>query len=380
MTTTYFNNYDYIRGLFESDGSWGVKTLSLKEKPISFHTYLTFSQKDPTVLKHLLIKLKANKNTKITERSHITKTGNLTTSKSISFVLSNPAAKNLLTNFQSNPPVSPTKYLDYRIIMILKRVNQESALRVVNDLLPNLNLTDLKIASLALLYLRFQMHGASLVQPQAKLAPIEKYYQKLNTTSLELKESIRIGKKLFLPIQQDIKNRDVSNMILKPGYILGLHTGDGTFYTQTQFRSKTDFKVSFGWNITDCNENLPLLKALKNTLETKYDIKFTPLSIDSKSSSYKRLRLSNTNECLKLANLFEEWEARSVFPEVRLNQFEKFLEAIKTFKDPNFRHDKNLGLKYLELKWTMNPGTNSKKKGTFQEEESKLLEYYKTKK
>lgn len=64
---------------------------------------------------------------------------------------------------------------------------------------------------------------------------------------------------------------------------------------------------------------------------------------------------------------------------VRKNQFELFVESVKLYLDPTFRTDFNKCSRFIEIKWTMNPGTNYKKEGSFEEDKAKLERWYSTK-
>lgn len=372
--TTNFNNYNFIRGFFDSDGSWGVKVyIGSEKKPVSFHVNITFSQKDPTVLESVLASVGATDAT-ISKRTHLNPSGNTSQSSSISIALSNTAGQTLLNVWANDPPVSPTKYLDYRIVLVLQRVNNESALSVVNQLLPSLNISDLRIASLALLYLRYQMYGASKTKKQASLVPIEKHYQSLKATTVEIEQSIKIGEQLYAPIKRDVVNH-VNNLVICEDYLLGYHTSDGCFSIQTQFNAQcTSFKANFTWSLTDCIENKRLLETIKTFLESK-GITFTKGCLVD-YTTYMRLQITSISECSKLVKLFDQWGAQTSFSNVRLNQYQLFSEALRLYQDPKFRTDYSLCSKFIELKWKMNPGTNAKKKGSLHKDMAKLLRYY----
>ena len=346
-----FNNYNYIRGFFDADGSWSVKFYRGSQKPVSFHINITFSQKDTTVLQSILESVEATE-TRISKRTHRNPSGNISKTGSISFALSNPAAEKLLTVWADNPPVSPTKYLDYRIVLVLARVNTECAVSIVNQLLPSLNITDLRTASLALLYLRSKMYGSSKTNVQAKLVSIEKHYQTLRATAEEIEQSIAIGEQLYLPIGQDVANH-VNNLVICENYLLGYHAADGCFSITTEFNSLgTSFKGKFFWSLTDCIENKPILETVKRFLEAK-GISFTENSLVD-YTTYARLQITTTGECAKLVNLFDQWGAMTAFSEVRLNQYKRFYEAINLYQNPNFRNDYSLCSRFIELKWKMN--------------------------
>lgn len=239
-----FNNYNFIRGFFDADGSWGVKFYTGSQKPVSFHVNITFAQKDTTVLQSILESVDAIETT-ISKRTHQNPSGNTSETGSISLAVSNPAAEKLLKVWADNPPVSPTKYLDYRIVLVLLRLNKECAMSVVNQLLPSQNITDLQIASLALLYLRYKMYSASKTKVQARLVSIQKHYQTLKATPVEIEQSIKIGEQLYSSIHQDVVNH-VNNLIICEDYLLGYHVGDGCFSIQTEFNTKgTSFKANF---------------------------------------------------------------------------------------------------------------------------------------
>ncbi len=139
-------------------------------------------QKDRSVIKMCLDALECAPNEPISTRTHKSESENTgqTYTKSIAF--SNPAGQKLLVLWERTPPVAPTKYLDYKIAKVLAQITRLSATEIVNDLLPLAQVEDLRIASFALLYLRFQMFGKIKKSRNPMLIPMETHYETLKAT------------------------------------------------------------------------------------------------------------------------------------------------------------------------------------------------------
>ncbi len=152
-------------------------------------------------------------------------------------------------------------------------------------------------------------------------------------------------------------------------YLLGFHMGDCSFHIQTEFGSNDkSFKGRFRWTLTDCAENIALLKAIQNNL-LKKGIK--GLTIQS-YGTYNRLTLSNKNSCLKIVKL---WEGKPL-PSVRLNQYNCFVEAINLYDLTRFRANLAQAERFIILKWIMNPGTNYKKDGDLNTDLIKIRNWF----
>nr|YP_764365.1 putative site-specific DNA endonuclease [Stigeoclonium helveticum]ABF60215.1 putative site-specific DNA endonuclease [Stigeoclonium helveticum] len=374
------SNKSVVQGFFDADGSFQAKVYSGKRKPISFHVNIIFSQREKEVLAAVLNSL--NSTSKISEREIINDSGTESIGNSISLAFSNEAGQLLRKLWETNPPNAPTKYLDYCIAKILFQVSESSlntAENVVNKLLPNLGLQDEKVAGLALLYLRYRMFGATKNNKNPKLKPIEDYYELINATQDQIDQSISIGQQLYEPIKQSYESRQ-SNIQISKDYLLGYHIGDGSFWIQSTFGEECQsFRVNFSWSVTDCQENLPLLKAIKTKLES-HNIAF-PKSKKGKESgiadytTYSRLQISSLRACLKWVKLLGEWDWKDL-PQVRQNQYDLFLEALEIYTLPNFRSDLSLLERIIHIKWSLNPHTNYKKKGSLEGDLEKVRTYF----
>jgi hypothetical protein len=248
-----------IRGIFDSDGSFEAKIYLGTDKPVCFHLNIIFPQKDSSVIEMIMDKLGYPAGSYMSPREHKLKSGNITHSNSKSIAFSNPAGQRLLTAWQENPPIAPTKFLDFQICLVLVQVNTLTALEVVNSLCPGHNLQDLRIASFALMHLRYQMFGKVKENSNPNLIPIEERYETLKATPYEIEQATFFGNLLYEPIYADFV-RHVNNIsISNAAYFLGLHIGDGRFFFSTYFNKKgTSFKAGFGWNLSDCVQNKPL--------------------------------------------------------------------------------------------------------------------------
>ena len=94
----------------------------VREKPVSFHVNIIFPQKDSSVIEMIMGKLGYQAGSFISTREHELESGNITESSSKSMAFSNPAGQKLLGIWQKNPPIAPTKYLDYQICLVLVQV------------------------------------------------------------------------------------------------------------------------------------------------------------------------------------------------------------------------------------------------------------------
>lgn len=368
-----------IRGIFDSDGSFEAKIYLGTDKPVSFHLNIIFPQKDRSVIEMIMDKLGYPADSFISTREHKLESGNTTESSSKSIAFSNPAGQRLLTAWQENPPIAPTKFLDYQICLVLVQVNKITALEVVNSLCPGRNLQDLRIASFALMHLRYQMFGKVKENSNPKLIPIEEHYATLKATPYEIQQATLFGNLLYEPISHQFV-RHVNNIsISNAAYFLGLHIGDGSFFFSTTFNEKgTSFKASFGWDLSDCIQNKPLLEAGKQFLESK-GIVFTDCGLKEYNNSIQ-LIISTKGELEKFVLFFKEWGAHDAFADVRQNQYTCFVEALQLYSDPSFRDDFEKCSRFILLKWAMNPGTNYKKKGSFEEDMVKLKRWFNNRK
>ena len=369
-----------ICGIFDSDGSFEAKLSFGPEKPVSFHVNIIFPQKDSSVIEMIMGKLGYPPGSFMSSREHILESGNITESSSKSMAFSSSAGQKLLGTWQKSPPIAPTKYLDYRICLVLAQVNTISALDVVNSLCPGHNLTDFRIASFALMYLRYQMFGKVKENKNPKLLPIEEHYANSKATPYEIQQATFFGKLLYAPIHADLVRHVNTISISNEAYFLGLHIGDGSFFFSTYFNEEgTSFKAGFGWDFSDCLQNKPLLEAVKQFLESK-GIVFTKGAMKKFKNSIQ-LTLTTRSEIQKLTTFMENSGAREAFANtlVRKNQFALFIEAMQLYLDPSFRDDFEKCSRFIEIKWTMNPGTNYKKKGTFEEDQAKFKRWFSTK-
>jgi len=376
MVANKFNN-EVLCGFFDADGSFVARVYYLTKKPLGMSMKIGFSQKDAYVLKAVFKTLGVPATAAINKRKHLLPSGKTSTSNSKEFAFSKSASKLMLSVWEKTPPNAPTKYLDYKICLILDEAQkyQKNEITVINRLLPN-ETVDLRVACLSLLYLRFQMFGKVKPNRNPNLIPIEDYYQGVNATQVEIDESRRIGQLLFDIVQQDLTQHVIS---VTPAYLLGYHVGDGCFSIGASFNAETNtqFRGNFIWKLTDCKENKPLLEVIKQFLENN-GIVFGPCCWKD-SGTYVDLELTTLPAIKQLVNLFEQWSARNVFPKVRLNQFECFAEAYSLYNDPNFRDDLAMCQRFIDLKWKINPGTNSKKKGSHAEDTILLQNWFNNK-
>lgn len=369
---THFS-LDTIKGLFDADGSYEAKVYVGTQKPISFHVNIIFTQKHLNVLQAViksLITISGSGNPlKITsQRTTINQSGTTSISYSISIAFSNPMAKGLLGFWHNNPPKAPTKLLDFRIACILAEINKFTALQVVNKYLPNNSIQNERIASLALLWLRFCMFGKVKDTANPKLIPIESYYSQLNATQAEIQQSVAIGQQLFAPIKQEWNASTLSSQVFSDDYLLGYHIGDGSFQITTEFGSNgRSFKGKFFWTVTDCTQNLALLESIQKQLGNE--------NISSGIVDYgtwKRLTVTGIENCKKLAGRWKNKRLSSV----RQNQYDCFNKALELYSVPTFRQDLVKLEDFIHLKWIMNPGTNTKKKGSEEEDLVKVRIYF----
>jgi len=389
---------EVIQGFFDADGSFEAKVYLGKRKTISFHVNILFSQKEKDVLEAVLFSI--NSQNQINERTITNASGTISTGNSIGNSLSSDSGQLLLDFWEKNPPKAPTKYLDYRIAKIIYKVAQDlntTSLDVVNELLPELNLQSERVASLALLYLRFQMYGKIKDNSNPELYKITYYYKKVSATKDEIAQGETIGKQLFEPIQQDYEicksnfNMDISN-----NYLLGYHIGDGSFWVSNKFPNKRSFRSTFYWSLTDCTDNRALLKSIKNKLisenvpfpkpqqrkesaKTKKLKEYAEPGI-SDYTTYLKLQLSSKEACGKLLELFSKCDFDfQNLPEKRLNQYTLFVKAYNMYFSPNFRKNLSVLQEFIRITWQINPTKESASNSSEQEELEKVAIYYNNK-
>lgn len=380
MTTLQFS-IDQMLGFFDADGSFEAKVRVGKQKPISFHVNVIFSQKDEDVLQAVIDTLSVGTKT-VSARQITNASGTQSIGRSISLAFSSTGGKTLLNAWATNPPKAPTKFLDYKIATILAEVSatqNSTALGVVKKYLqPNSNVIpqDELTASLGLLWLRYQMFGKVKSNKNPNLKKIEVFYHETGATQAQIDQSIKIGQELFEPIQQELQKHTAE--LLKPtsklvnisdDYLLGYHIGDGSFQIQTEFlKNNTVFKSHFNWTLTDCNENKPLLEAVQHYLTNKG---LQNISVEHKST-YVRLNLSNKSGCLALVQL---WAGKSL-PNTRLNQYDCFVKALNLYDRTNLKANLAQAEEFINLKWNMNPATNSKKSGALTKDLDNIRDWF----
>lgn len=367
-------NIDMVQGFFDADGSFEAKVYLGTQKPISFHVNIIFSQKETDVLQAVLDTTaahnsKGNSLKKISARTIINLSGTQSIGNSISIAFSSNAGQNLLEVWKTQPPKAPTKFLDYSIAKILAEVSEtqdSTAVGVVKKHLPNIVLQDEKVAGLALLWLRFRMYGKTKDSRNPNLKPITSYYTELGVSQHQIDQSITIGKQLYVGIEKALAMH-IANLTITDDYLVGYHIGDGSFSIQNIFEVKS-FKAKFSWTVTDCAENLPLLKAIGSELKSK-GVQFVGLS---GYTTYFKLRVSSIDGNQKLVNL---WKGK-ILPQVRKNQYECFSKAIEIYTLPNFRNDLSLLEEFIRLTWRMNPGTTSKRAGSLEDDLVKIQHWF----
>lgn len=379
MTHNITFSFETIQGFFDADGSYEAKVRVGTQKLISFHVNIIFSQKDKDVLQAILNSIGADLTKEearseslekkvISQRVTQNESGTTSITHSISLAFSNPYGKALLKFWQSNPPKAPTKLLDFRIARILAEVKTTTASQVVNKYLPNSEIPNERIASLALLWLRYRMFGKVKKSRNPGLIPIEVYYSELRATPAEIQQSVVIGQQLFAPIQQEINGFAPISSSLSNDYLLGYHIGDGSFQIETIFGpNNQSFKAKFLWTATDCTQNLALLEAIKQKLNSD--------GIGSgitDYTTYKKLHVSGIENGKKLV---DKWKNQKMSL-ARQNQYDCFKKSIELYSCPNFRQDLVKLEEFIHLKWIMNPGTNFKKKGSEKEDLNKVRIYF----
>lgn len=289
-----------------------------------------------------------------------------------------------LTRFKKNTPKAPTKFLDYQIALILAKLSasqNSNALDFVKKSLgPNATVVphDELTAALALLWLRFRMFGRVKSNKHPNCNTIEHFYRKTGATQAQIDLSILIGQQLYQPIQQAFQAHTAellnpqSNLVsnISNDYLLGYHMGDGSFQIQTEFYNNNgSFKSRFCWTLTDCAENEPLLKAIQSCLLSKG---VSGMKIKS-YGTFHRLTLSRKSGCLALVELLGRANA---LPSVRFNQYNCFVKALNLYNLSSFKANLDQAEEFINLKWSMNPGTNSKKVGDLNKDLTNIREWF----
>jgi hypothetical protein len=258
---------DVIAGLFDSDGSFGVKTYIGKEG-VKFHTNITYSQEllKRDALYGLLLYMGVESEVKISTRNVPSKiTGTISTGTRISLAFSSDSGQVLLNRWATIPPCAPSKILDYNIATLLTQLSSVKADVLINRYVNQNIVTDTPIAELACLWLRTKMSGVQRDVKNKK--PLKEYYLKLSATKGEIQKSVVIAKTVFEKMQKTIDNQNAQiEQRLTEDYIVGYFIGDGSFSFSHSFNENGNLKFTSAFTITDSVQNFALLKATSKFL------------------------------------------------------------------------------------------------------------------
>lgn len=350
-------NSEVLLGLFDSDGSFQVKTY-LGLTGLTFHVNITFSQSllKADTLFGVLLFLGASSQTVSKRSMPSATTQQLNVGTSVCFAFSSHAGRAMLGYWAIQPPRAPGKYLDYLLACFFVQLSTVQADDLVNTTLGQKVATNKRVAELACLWLRDRMSGATRSDPNKTRLVF--FYKKMNATREEIKESVQIGKKIFLKIKNQVDSQNSKfQSLLTEDYIVGYHIGDGSFFFSIN-TSNGMFNPNLHWTITDTKRHKVLLDAIKSYLISVGFSNKMSCKLD-KTNNTMRLNLTGYKSLLR----FKEW-SRFKLPAYRQNQFDKMIEAVDICATPNYRNKAKNLLKLVVIKWSMNYSTNTKKQGS----------------
>lgn len=364
-----------ILGFFDADGSFQVRTYIKSDGIPSFYFSLDFTQKglNSDILESILCFFNVTHD--ITRREMISDDGTVCEGKRIGIGFKSVEGVKILKAWEENPPLAPTKFFDYKIALILFAAMQTNILAAVNKYLLGQSCTDIKIASVALVWLREQMYGAT--QYKERRIPIENHYAKMAVTQKQIVLGEAIGKQLLDPIQAELDRitNDPTLLIsrITEDRLLGYHIGDGSFYMslilQPGIVQAMNFTARFFWSVTDCTTNRPLLLAIKAILEKNTEIK--RLSITD-YPTYSKIVISRNSAVTALQ---KRWDGVSL-PRSRKQQYDTMAKALDIYNTDTYKRDLSKAKELIGYKWAINPDSSQKKKGTLEKDLKDIVVWF----
>ena len=371
---------DMILGFFDADGSFQARTYIKTTGLPSFYLSLDFTQKgsNSDVLEGILRFF--GESYEVSRRQMISDEGIAFEGSRIGIGFKSAAGVKIFKTWKENPPLAPTKYYDYRITLILSQAMQTNILNTVNKNLPlGQSCDDIKVAGIALVWLREQMYGAK--QYKERRIPIQNLYAQMGVTSKQIFLGEKLGKQLLNPIQTELDTIKKDPSLLIPRItndrLLGYHIGDGSFYMSLTlkpglFQAMT-FKSRFFWSATDCSANRPLLLAIKAKLENEPGIK--NLSKTEYGTYLKIVMSSNSS----VTAFMKRWEGKFL-PRTRQNQYNTMQKALKIYNTDVYQTDLEQAKELIRCKWDINPDSPQKKKGSLETDLEKIVVWFNSKK
>jgi hypothetical protein len=367
---------EVIQGIFDSDGSFQVRFRKNNNNFFNYYISIVFcqSERNQNILYDILSFFN-DQSKAVTAREQVISTSSKEyTSKSITLGITSNGRREMFAFWSTNPPIAQSKLNDWRIVNILNQVNSKNSnyLVLVNSCLEQKDhITSPRLANLALLGLRFRMHGSRYRQTE-----LSNHYKTVKATDKEIAISQEICNKIMIPItneQQQIQSNP-SLLIdrLSDDYLLGYYIGDGCFMLQVSFVKNSKYvdntviHIHPQFTLTDCLESLPLLQAIKQKLNCGYICTYP---------TYLKYIVSSIEGNNIITNL---WKTKS-FPQPRRNQYDLMCEALLILEKKEHLIIREKLQRIIEIKWSMNEYTNFKKEGSLEIDTQKADDYFNNK-
>lgn len=362
---------DMILGFFDSDGSFNITVEFRKKKTNPSVTYrftAAFSQRklSSDILESIKRVLKVKY--KINDRTHNNKSGiGHSSLLRLEVLKKGTRSENyspiLMDTWAKNPPLAPTKHLDYLILMTLLEFDWYGKLGVFKTkLTPHTE----KVRELAMLQLRYETHY-NRTPGKKRTTLIEEHHETLGSSANDIKLGTRLGKEMFAKLR-DQQIATLNNLVknqLSTDYLIGYIIGDGSFWTVPAFNLESTrglgFRAGFHFSIGDAIENISLLKHIKDKLHKEIPSITTISLYVSKAGTSLTLQIGGQKNCEALMQFL----GNPPLPAVRKNQFYRFRQALILY--PKVQEDPSLLLKFIRLHWSINPNSN-RKKGSLSED------------
>ena len=371
------SSIEIIQGFFVADGSFQVRMYKNQDNLFSYYVAIVFSQseRNESVLYGILSFLN-DKTKTVTKRIHVGSTSdNVHNTRSITLSIGSHGGSKMFSFWETNPPIAVSKLNDFRIVSILSKVDSKKAnhLIIVNDCLEQKDhITDLRIANLALLQLRYEMYAARNDVGDQRL--IQEHYNSVRATKEEIEIAQEVCNNIMISIkkEQEAIKTNPSLLIerLSDYYLLGYYIGDGSFMLQVNFENNkagvlnANVKVRIQFTLSDCLESTPVFQAIKEKLQCGQLQTY---------STYLKYVISYADKVNIVVNL---WKTKNL-PQPRQNQYDLICEALSIVgkKEHLIKYESLQRL--IEIKWSMNAYTNFKKKGSLEDDMQKADDYFK---
>lgn len=349
--TNFLYKHQTIVGLFDSDGTVGVRILKKKDNRLGFTTTLSFKQTARNIDLLIPIAKELKCNTLYTYGDDSRLDVNLNTE----------SGQKLLNILHKHPPFSPGKRKDYLIALKIHRLAQQLIAPKPYGL-PDKN----KIVSIAMVFITYHMvnqtkTGANTAK---RKETIDHWFNHLDSTDMELQEGLTLGQEWLNTIEQEVEylrkylsNKLISNGCvvkckLPPAYIVGFFLGDGSLYISLSLpKPYHSLELTPYFTITEAASGKELLYGFQSTWNVG------SVCRASASESVFRYKLTGWDNCLNtiIPILF-----KYQLPKARQKQFNIFHKTCIMGQKAEYR-TRNGFNRIVETFWEMTDGGLTRK-------------------